>query len=181
MAVKTNPNKENNEKLRYKRQGHLIIDGIHRNGLSKDAIYVLLAKELGTDEPHAHLGRMQTIRELKRAYEALERIEKRIPRTVVKRHRASKVARPVVKVAPGMYIESVAKAPKTKKIKKDVLPREEMLKALEEIKKNREKLITGTVFNEEVFSVVTREIKKRGILQKIQDFFHEALHPQKEK
>jgi len=80
MALK-NLNKENVEKLALKREGHSLIDKIKWRGYSKDTVYIMLAKEMGVEERHAHFSAMNTLRELRRAVDALRILEKKVPKT----------------------------------------------------------------------------------------------------
>lgn len=80
MALK-NINAENREKLALKREGHLLIDKIKWRGYSKDTVYMMLAKEMGVEERHAHFSVMNSLRELRKAIEALRLLEKKTPKT----------------------------------------------------------------------------------------------------
>ena len=80
MALK-NINKENKEKLALKREGHSLIDKIKWRGYSKDTVYMMLAKEMGVEERHAHFSVMNSLRELRKAIEALRLLEKKTPKT----------------------------------------------------------------------------------------------------
>lgn len=80
MALK-NINKENKEKLALKREGHLLIDKIKWRGYSKDTVYMMLAKEMKVEERHAHFSVMNSLRELRKAIEALRLLEKKTPKT----------------------------------------------------------------------------------------------------
>lgn len=142
MAKKVNLNKENNEKLRLKRTGHSYIDQIKWKGYSKDQVYLLLSHELGREERHAHFSAMNTLRELRPAVEALERLLNKLPNTKYAYTNRGKVIQqkcPIVievPVAKAITLEVPKKKPtKRQKLKSDVLPRAQVLKALEEMKK----------------------------------------------
>lgn len=133
--------KENVEKLALKRDGHSLVDRIKWKGYSKDAVYYMLAKELMIEEKHAHFGRMNTLRELRPAVAALQRIFDRAPLTDM----AARSVRRVKKVrhvkimkanTPPVVVGVVEKKKKPKRDLHDViLPRPAYLKAMEELKK----------------------------------------------
>lgn len=144
MAKKINLNKENNEKLALKRAGHSLIDRIKWKGYSKDQVYSLLSKELGREERHAHFGAMNTLRELRPAVEALERLFKKLPNTqyaFTHRRKLKEQRCPIVLDIPvAKAIKLAGVKPKESKkwdSKADTLPRAEVLRALEEMKRDR--------------------------------------------
>lgn len=57
-------------------EGHKVLDRIHeRYGITRDAIYVMLAKRLNVPEPMAHFSNMHSYIEVRRATEVLRHIE----------------------------------------------------------------------------------------------------------
>lgn len=144
--------KEAKNKLALKHEGHSLIDRIKWKGYSKDEVYIMLAKELDIDEPHAHFARMQTLRELRPAVDALQRILDKVPKTEFamgrKRPRAEP-ARNIIRVADQVELKGVGlykpkKPVQVKKVgkrlaekQKNTLPREKVLEVLEQMKRDR--------------------------------------------
>lgn len=84
MSRVINPNKENNEKLALKREGHALINNIKWKGYSLDKVYYLLAQELHVEEHQAHFSYMQSRRELGRAVQVLRMLYHKLPDTKFK-------------------------------------------------------------------------------------------------
>ncbi len=177
MSHTHNINKELNEKLRLKRVGHSLIDQIKWKGYSKDEVYALLAREMGIDEEHAHFARMQSMRSLRAAVGALERILAKVPKTqyAAGKKRPVAVARVIKtepKKAPVVLTPPKPVKKRVNKRTKDVLPRDQMLKALEELKSARTRLLA---------QVDDLEPDSQGILERIKQYLHEKIFSKKAK
>lgn len=133
-----NLSKERIEKLRLKRQGHSLIDKIKWKGYSKDFIYITLAKKLGVHGHQGHFASMHTIRELSRAVDVLILLENKLPITpyvskgIIKPKTSVKIKAENV-VVP-ILITQTKKEKRKQTKKQNVLPRDDMIKALEELK-----------------------------------------------
>lgn len=175
MALK-NLNKENNEKLRLKREGHALINQIKWKGYSKAYIYTLLSKELHIEERQAHFAHMNTLRELRPAVEALYLINKRLPPTPMAAGGRKKIvpikSPTIIKVAAPKRVVVEQVKPKPKKVRRmeehrrNTLPRADMLKVLAEMKRDHEHRPSVQMDH-----TVPEPTKRRSLLQFIASFF----------
>ncbi len=178
-----NINAELGEKLGLKRKGHSLIDQIKWKGYSKDEVYHFLAREMGIDDEQAHFARMQSMRTLKAAVEALQCILDKVPETQYaagKKRPQSAVAR-VIKTEPKKepVILTPSKPVKVKvnKRTKDVLPRDQMLRALAEMKEQKEKgyIITQVRGESPVVQTYDKPLLPPTQWQKLQSLFQKSL------
>lgn len=183
-------NKENRQKLALKREGHSLIDRIKGKGYYKDDIYRMLATEMGVEQRHAHFSSMQRLAELTKAVEALERLLKKLPKLVKMRGSVTTTTKtPIIRVKDQPRLMGVVgvkkpKPPKESKVgsrlakkKRDTLPRDQVLKALEEMRRDHE---AGITFQRdyaddtkwEVPVVIPPVAKKTSILSWFFSLFH---------
>lgn len=175
--------KEGREKLELKREGHSLIDRIKQKGYSKDQVYLMLAEELGVEERHAHFGPMNTMRELKPAVEALQRILDKVPKTKYaykgsKPRIKAEIAANIVRVKDQKKLVSVTTVPKklsSKQRSKGItLPRKQVLEALEQMKRDRElrEQKTARVISTEMvtFTLPVGFVHKQSLFSKIKRF-----------
>lgn len=181
-------NKENRQKLALKREGHSLIDRIKGKGYYKDDIYRMLAKEMGVEQRHAHFASMQRLAELTKAVEALERLLKKLPKLVKLRGSVTTTTKtPIIRVKDQPRLMGVGvkkpKPPKESKVgrrlaqkKRDTLPHDQVLKALEEMRRDHEAGITfqGDYADDSKWEleVAPPVPKKTSILSWFLSFFH---------